>query len=387
MMINNFGIAAGEVPAHLTKLREEVRQFLAEELAAGSYSREPAGWDRFDAAFSRKVGERGWIGMTWPREYGGHERSSVERFVVTEELLTAGAPVRAHWLADRQVGPLLLKAGTDQQKRRYLPRIAAGECFFSDGLSEPDAGSDLASIRTKATKVKDGWRVSGTKIWTTFAHKAHMMNLLVRTSPRSEADRHAGLSQFLVDLKWPGIAVRPIINLAGDHDLNEVVFDEMFVPDDMVIGEVGNAWHQLTSEMAHERSGPERWINSYGLLVHLIDRVGPNAAQQDAEKVGRLVSHIWTLHEMSSKIAGMLGRGETPSVEAALVKDLGTHFDQEIPAVARELVPVEVRAALPSDDRFNAMLNRAMCYAPSFTVRGGAAEILRGIIARGLGLR
>lgn len=387
MMLNHFSLAAEDLPPQLTALREEVRHFLAGELAAGSYRREPAGWDRCDPAFSRKVGERGWIGMTWPRKYGGHERSSIERYVVAEELLAAGAPVRGHWLADRQVGPLLLSAGSEEQKRRYLPRMAAGECIFCDGLSEPDAGSDLASIRTKAVKVQGGWRVEGTKVWITFAHKAHMMNLLVRTSPRSEEDRHAGLSQFLVDMTWPGITVRPIINLAGDHDLNEVVFDGVFVPDDMVIGTAGNAWAQLTGEMAHERSGPERWINSYGLLVHLIDRAGPRPGQRDAEKIGRLVVHLWTLHEMSFAVAAMLGRGESPYVEAALVKDLGTHFDQEIPAVAREVVPAEARAAPPSEDRFNAMLDRALCYAPSFTVRGGAQEILRGIIARGLGLR
>lgn len=386
-MLSNFALAPEDLPPHLIRLREEVRQFLAEELAAGSYRREPAGWDRFDPAFSRKVGARGWIGMTWPREHGGHGRSALERHVVTEELLSAGAPVRAHWMADRELGPLLLHVGTAEQKRRYLPRIAAGECYCCVGLSEPDSGSDLASIRINAAKVEGGWRVDGTKIWTSYAHKAHLINLFARTSPRSEKDRHSGVTQFLVDLKLPGITIRPIFNLAREHDFNEVVFDAVFVPDEMVLGTVGNGWKQVTSELANERSGSERWLSTYGLLVHLVDQAGPEPDKHDAEKIGRLIAQIWTLHRMSLSLAAMSGRGEALNVEAALVKDLGNHYDQEVPAVAREVVPEEVRAGLPADNRFNAMLTRAAYYAPSFSIRGGTTEILRGIIAKGLGLR
>ena len=387
MILDSFSLPASELPPHLDQLRDEVRSFLAAELAAGAYTREPAGWDRYDAAFSRKIAARGWIGMTWPRAYGGHERSSLERYVVTEELLAAGAPVRAHWLADRQFGPLLLAAGSEEQKRLYLPRIAAGECFVCVGMSEADSGSDLASIRTKATRVDGGWRVEGTKVWTSYAHMAHLMNLFARTSPRSDTDRHAGVTQFIVDLKAPGISINPIINLAGDHDFNEVVFDNVFVPDENVIGTVGDGWQQVSGELAHERSGSERWLNSYGVLVHLVDQMGPQPDRYAAEKVGRLVAHIWTLHRMSFSIAGLLNKGETPDVAAALVKDLGNQFDQDVPELARQVVPEEVRACLPSDDRFNAMLDRALLYAPSYTIRGGTREILRGIIARGLGLR
>jgi acyl-CoA dehydrogenase len=386
MLLNNFTDAGENVHPGLTALREEVREFLAREAAAGSYTRK-TGWDHWDPAFSRKLGARGWIGMTWPKKYGGHARTSLERFVVTEELLAAGAPVRAHWMADRQLGPLLLNVGSEEQKRRYLPAITAGECFFCFGLSEPDAGSDLASIRTKAVKAEGGWRIEGRKVWVGYAHKAHMMNLFARTSPRTDEDRHGGLTQFIVDLKWPGITVRPIINLAGEHDFNEIIFDGMFVPDAMVIGKVGNGWKQVTGELAHERSGSERWLNAYGLLVKLIERAGKEPSPRDAEKIGRLVAHLWTLHQMSFSIATMLGRGETPDVEAALVKDLGTLFDQEIPAIAREIISEEMRAALPPDDAFHAVHDRALFYGPSYTIRGGTKEILRGVIARGLGLR
>jgi len=386
-MFTSFSLANLEMPEHLERLREEVRSFLRSELVAGSYSREPAGWDRYDPAFSRKIGARGWIGMTWPRIYGGQERSSLERYVVTEELLSAGAPVRAHWLADRQIGPLLLACGSEPMKREFLPRIAAGECYICVGMSEPDSGSDLASIRTKAVKVDGGWRVTGRKVWTSYAHMAHLMNLFARTSPFDEKNRHSGVTQFLVDLDWPGITISPIVNLASDHDFNEVVFDDVFVPEDRVIGEAGQGWKQVSGELAHERSGSERWLNAYGVLVHLLDSAGPSPDRGSSERIGKLVSHLWTLHRMSFSLAGLLNRGEMPAVEAALVKDLGNQFDQDIPEVARQVLTEEDRAALPEEDRFNEMLDRALLYAPSYPIRGGTREILRGIIARGLGLR
>jgi acyl-CoA dehydrogenase len=386
-MFTSFSLAGIAMPDHLERLREEVRAFLRAELEAGSYTREPSGWDRYDAAFSRKVADRGWIGMTWPRQYGGHERTSLERYVVTEELLAAGAPVRAHWLADRQFGPLLLAAGSEDQKRTYLPRIAAGECYVCVGMSEPDSGSDLASIRTKATKVEGGWRVSGRKVWTSYAHRAHLMNLFARTAAFDEKNRHEGVTQLIVDLDWPGITIKPIINLANDHDFNEVLFDDVFVPDDRVIGAVGNGWKQVSGELAHERAGSERWLNAYGVLVHLLDSAGTHPERGSAEKIGRLVTHLWTLHRMSFSLAGLLNQGITPAVEAALVKDLGNQFDQDIPEAARQVLQEEDRARLPEEDRFNDMLDRALLYAPSYPIRGGTREILRGIIARGLGLR
>jgi acyl-CoA dehydrogenase len=386
-MLNNFSVASSGVPQHLEQLREDVRGFLRKEFESGSYSREPAGWDRYDPEFSKKIGAKGWIGMTWPKKYGGRERSSLERYVVTEELLSAGAPVRAHWLADRQIGPLMLACASEEMKLEYLPRIAAGECYICVGMSEPDSGSDLASIRTKAEKVDGGWRVTGRKVWTSYAHMAHLMNLFARTAPFDEKDRHTGVTQFLVDLNWPGITIKPILNMASDHDFNEVIFDEVFVPENRVIGGIGMAWKQVSGELAHERSGSERWLNAYGVLVHLLESAGPTPDRAASEKIGKLVTDLWTLHRMSFSLAGLLNQGVTPDVEAALVKDLGNQFDQDIPEVARKVISEEGRAALPNEDRFNEMLDRALLYAPSYPIRGGTREILRGIIARGLGLR
>jgi acyl-CoA dehydrogenase len=368
-------------PPEAERLRGEVRSFLDAQRRARAFEPCLGGWGEFSPDFSRAMGTRGWIGMTWPERYGGHGRAALERYVVSEEMLAAGAPTRAHWIADRQSGPTLLRFGTEEQKRTYLPRIARGECYFCIGMSEPDSGSDLASIRTRARQVEGGWEVDGAKIWTSNAHRSHMMILFARTAPRGE-DRHAGVSQFLVDLAWPGIAVRPIDNLAGEHDFNEVVFDRMFVPDAMVVGAIGNGWNQVTSELAFERSGPERWLSTYRTLKELVDNLGPKPGAKEAEALGRLVAHLWTLRHMSVAVAGMLQRGESPNLAAAIVKDLGTQFEQEIPEVARKLVPAAARS-----DAFAAALAHAVLWSPAFTLRGGTKEILRGIIARGLGLR
>ncbi|MBD3648375.1 MAG: acyl-CoA dehydrogenase family protein, partial [Pseudomonadales bacterium] len=211
------------LPASAESLREEVRDFLSREMTDLPNSDFNVG---ASAEFSRKLGEQGWIGMTWPRKYGGAERSFLERYVVTEELLAAGAPVGAHWIADRQSGPLLLKFGTEEQREEFLPRIVKGECFFSIGMSEPDTGSDLASIRTSAERVEGGWLLNGTKIWTSGAHMNHYMITLVRTSPPGD-NRHAGMSQFIVDIKDPDVNVRGIRNLAGEEDFNQVFFDDV----------------------------------------------------------------------------------------------------------------------------------------------------------------
>src|SRR5215467_8040421 len=286
------------LPPECQALRRQVRAFLAEEIEAGTFNPHEAGNDAaFSEEFSRKVGAKGWIGMTWPKRYGGGERSFLERYVVTEELLVAGAPVSAHWTADRQSGPLLLRFGTEAQRQRLLPGICKGETFFCIGMSEPDSGSDLASIRTRAVPVAGGYEVTGTKIWTSYAHESHYAITLVRTSP-ADTDRHRGLSQLILDLKAPGITIRPIINLAGDHDFNEIVLDGVFVPADRLVGEEGEGWRQVTSELAFERSGPERFLSSFQVLVELIRCAGPDPEPHVAEAIGRMTAQLCTLRRM-----------------------------------------------------------------------------------------
>ncbi|MFI4988180.1 MAG: acyl-CoA dehydrogenase family protein [Alphaproteobacteria bacterium] len=366
-------------------LRAEVREFLAHELAGRPAAARAVSWSGFDPDFSRKLGRRGWIAMTWPKRYGGHERSALERYVVLEELLAAGAPVSAHWTADRQSGPLLLRFGSEAQRQAILPRIAAGECYICIGMSEPDSGSDLASVRTRAVAAEGGYRVSGTKLWTSHAQRAHYMILFCRTGAAEAGDRHGGVSQFLVDLKTPGIRIRPIRNLAGEQHFNEVVFEDVLLPAEALIGKLGDGWRQVTSELAFERSGPERFLSAFTLLVELVRALGPQPSERAAVALGRITAHIVTLRHLSRSVAGMLQAGADPALQAALVKDLGTLLEQEIPEVARQLVASEPSTA--ATEAFSAVLAQTILYAPSFSIRGGTREILRGVVARGLGLR
>ena len=386
-MAYSFHFDPVDLPPEATELRQEVRAFLKAEQDAGTFTA-GSGRGPFSREFSRKVGARGWIGMTWPKQYGGHERSHLERYVVIEEMLAARAPTRAHATADRQSGPVILKYGQEEVKRKVLPRIAAGELCFCIGLSEPNSGSDVFAASTRATKTDGGWLVNGRKIWTSNAHQADYMIALLRTSSPTKENRRHGLTQFLVDMKTPGITTRPIINLTGGHDFNEVIFDDAFVPDLHLIGEVDMAWKQATDELAYERSGPDRWIETFPCLVELVRLAGEAPDEKLAEGIGRQVAHLATLRRMSLSVAGMLQAGKTPGVEAAVVKDLGTNFEQALPDKVRLLAPPPSDAQPDrNDDRFEEALRHATLIAPKLTIQGGTREVLRGIIARGLGLR
>ncbi|KCZ92131.1 acyl-CoA dehydrogenase family protein [Hyphomonas johnsonii] len=368
------------------QLRADVRAFLNDALADRTPLQRAESWSGFDRDFSRAIGQRGWLGMTWPKEYGGGERSTFERYVVVEETLAAGAPVAAHWFADRQSGPTLLRYGTEAQKHAILPRIVAGECVFCVGMSEPDVGSDLAATRTRAERQGDGsWKVNGTKLWTTYAHESDYMILFCRTSG-GPADRHKGTSQLLVDMKQTeGVSVRPIIDLMGRHHFNEVHFEDAVLPADALLGEEGQGWAQVMGELAFERSGPERFLSSIQLLTELIGALQDSKGAAAEAAIGRLFAHLVTLRHMSRGVAALLEAGENPGIHSAIVKDLGAAFEQDLPDIARSLVDEE--PDLQSTSNFAAVLAYTMMAAPVFSLRGGTREILRGIIARQLGLR
>ncbi len=373
-----------DLPPEAEVLRGEIRDFLSENMDPYSPEVRSRSWAGGDAEFSRKLGAAGFIGMRYPKKYGGHERSALERYVVVEELLAAGAPVTLHWIADRQSGPLLLNYGTEKQRELCLPGIAKGETYFCIGMSEPDSGSDLASIRTRAVKIDGGYVVNGTKIWTSKAHESHYMIALFRTNTDVE-DRHEGMSQFLVDMKTPGVTARPIRNMAGEEMFNEVSFVDAFVPDDMLVGEEGKGWRQVLSELAFERSGPERYMSSHILLHALIREVSQNPSERAAVAIGRLIAHLATLRQMSLSVAGMQDAGKDPSLAGSVVKDLGAVYEQDMPKIAHELVGADPQLMGGSD--FEKVLAYVTQAAISFSLRGGTREILRGIIARGLGLR
>lgn len=380
-------LSLSTLPPEDEALRPALRALIAEAIADMPLHRRARSWQGFDAAFSRKLGQAGYLGLSLPKEYGGVGRGPFTRFVVVEELLAAGAPVAGHWIADRQSGPLILHYGTEAQRQFYLPRIAKGEALFCIGMSEPGSGSDLASVRTRAEQQVDGgWLLNGQKIWTTNAMHSDYMIALVRTSGTS-ADRQQGLSQLIVDLKIPGITIRPIIDLTGDAHFAEVFFEDVRLAPDALIGAEGQGWRQVTAELAFERSGPERIYSSVILLdawVRHLDAVSRNDSAT-LRLLGSLTARQAVLREMSLAVTARLVAGESPVVEASLMKDLGTSLEQDVP----QLIGDDL-AAHP-DEPVDAELYRTLLYvthiAPSFSLRGGTREILRGIIARGLGLR
>ena len=378
------------LPAHARALRQDVRAFLDTQLQGMPADRRARSWMGFDAAFSQAMARQGWVGVTLPKAYGGAGLDPFCRFILVEELLARGAPVSAHWIADRQSGPLINKFGTEAQRAFYLPKICAAQAFFCIGMSEPQSGSDLVSVRSRAVKQEQGWKLNGQKLWTTNAHRSHYMIALVRTSGSAD-DRQQGLSQFIIDLRLPGIRVRSIEDLTGDAHFNEVFFDDVLLGDDALIGTEGAGWQQVTAELAFERSGPERIYSSIVLLdawlAYLRQRASTQggATESQARLAGRIVIELAVLRSMSIATTARLAQGESPVIEAALMKDLGTQLEQDIPVwIADELAASDQAV---TDDELLRTLSYVTQVAPSYSLRGGTREILRSMIARGLGLR
>ncbi|WP_459976103.1 acyl-CoA dehydrogenase family protein, partial [Nocardioides pyridinolyticus] len=369
----------------LRELREQVRVFLDASERSGAFVPQCDSWlVGFSPAFSTALAEQGWLGMTWSQDYGGHQRSAAERLVVVEELLARGAPVAAHWIADRQSGPQIARFGTEEAKKSILPAIASGSCFFALGLSEPGSGSDLASVRTRATRHGSGWRISGQKVWTSGAHHAHYLSVLCRTTGSAE-DRQRGLSVFVVDARAPGVEIKPIRLISGEHHFNEVFFDEVEVEDSMMIGAEGEGWSVVTSELSLERSGPERYLSTFPLLDAVVRRLPDEVDPLTRRRLGDVASDIVALREMSTAIAERLDAGADPVVEAAAFKDLGTRFESQLVHVVREVVASQ--PSVLADGQVSALITDSLLASPGFTLRGGTNEILRGIVARGLGVR
>jgi len=382
--LQNFNFTPLKMPPDVASLRRAVRAFLDTELAELKAVDKAQSWAGYSADFSRKLAAKGWVGMTWPKALGGSEASALHRYVVIEELLAAGAPVAAHWIADRQSGTLLVRYASEAVQQRFVPAMARGEMFFCIGMSEPNSGSDLASIKTKAHRVDGGWVINGSKLWTTNAHRSQIMIALVRTTAQGQA-RHAGLSQFIIDLSSEGVKINSIADHLGARHFGEIFFDNVFVSDDMLLGAEGDGWNQVNSELALERSGPERYLSSYRLFAELLESLDGECDDATTQTIGEITADLWTLRQMSMSIAGQLAEGSEPSLEASMVKDLGACFEQNLP----HSVQAGIGASIPSDrdSDLSETLSYLLMASPAFSLRGGTREILRGIIARGLGLK
>ena len=365
----HFGFSPAE-----QRIRDDIRAFLTEALPPPGAIQEDGWISGFAPEFSRRMGAAGWIGMTWPRSYGGGERSYVERAIVTEELLRAGAPTAAHWTGDRQIGPSLLAHGSEEQKREILPRIVRGELVFCLGMSEPGAGSDLAALKTRAVEDGDAFVVDGQKVWTSLASHAHYCYLVARTDP--DAPRHRGISELLVDM-------------TGEHHFNEVFFENVRVPRQWLIGEKNRGWFQIASQLDYERAGMERLLSYAPLVRDLEAHIRATGRGRDPwirDALARFHGELAVGRLLLYRIAWNLSRGITPTAETALAKLYGTELEQRLARFAGEVLGDD---ALLTDGGtpLGARVARAMLNAPGLTIRGGTVEILRNIVAqRGLGL-
>lgn len=364
------------VPGDLETLGSVARD-LGEAWAARSQVPEDSWIVGHDATIGRELAARGWLGMTWPVSAGGGGRSPLERFVVFEALISAGAPIAAAWFADRQIGPTLLQFGTPEQQERWLPSILSGEAMWSIGMSEPDAGSDVASVRTTAVADGDHFVVSGQKTWTSGAAHADFIYLIARTDP--DAPPHRGLSELVVDLCSPGITITPIVDMTGNDHFCEVFFDDVRVPAANLVGALNGSFKQIMRQMEHERGGIDRLVSNrrlYDDVLPLVDRSHPVRRQELARletdyRLGRLL----VLREVL---------GQAPAGFSAATKTFCTEHEQRVAELCgRALGP----AALIADPGLGFRVSRNIAYAPAYTLMGGTTQILRNILAeRVLGL-
>jgi len=379
--------------------RQKVRDFVMAELEAGAFTVSSRGLvATSDIEFSKKMADRGWIGFTWPESYGGRNGGYVSKMIMLEELYRVQAPIGYHFLADRQVGPALIKFGSDWQKETFLPGIIHADegMMFCLLFSEPDAGSDLAAVTTRAEKDGDDYIINGQKVWTSEGHLADFGWMLARTDFDPSLPGHRACSEFIIDMHSPGITVRPIINMAGEHSFNEVFFDDVRIHKKYLVGVENAGFKQIMAQMDYERAGIERLMQNYPVYVQLVLHIREEA---DWEKGSAF--HCWVRDSVAQleiefnagrllcyQTAWMIDQGTLPSSQAAVCKAFCTQYEQRLNDVAmRILGPAsqirEEGPLRPLD------VDLAGCYlwGPSYTLQGGSVEVLKNIVAqRGLGL-
>ncbi len=355
----------------LDALRREALE-VGHQAAAGLPVREDSWIVGTSWAFSLELARRGWLGMTWPTAVGGGGRSPLERFVVFEALISTGAPVATSWFADRQIGPTLMQFGTPEQQARFLPDIIAGTSSWSIGMSEPDAGSDVAAIRTRAERDGDDWIVTGTKIWTSGALDADWCYLIARTDP--DAPPHAGLSELIVDLHAPGVSISPITDMTGNRHFCEVVYDGVRVPGTNLVGELNGSFRQVMRQMEHERGGIDRLVSNRALYED-----ARRWADHDDPLVRQELARLETGYRIGRHLVLREVLGQAPSGFSAVTKTFCTEFEQQVADFAARVAG--------ADAMVEGRVARGACYAPAYTIMGGTTLILRNIMAeRILGL-
>ncbi|HWQ27768.1 MAG TPA: acyl-CoA dehydrogenase [Dehalococcoidia bacterium] len=379
--------------------RKEVREFIEKEAPKPQpgVSREEAliqNWQANQEWF-KKLGERGWIAPAWPKEYGGAGMTVMQQFIFNEEMAIHRAPRPLHMIIGLgMAGPTIIVHGTEEQKKKYLPGILKGEDIWCQGYSEPGAGSDLASLQTRAVRDGDDYIINGQKIWTTLAHMAKYMILLARTDP--DAPKHRGITYFILDMKSPGVTVRPLINMADSHEFNEVFFDNVRVPKENVIGEENRGWYVAVTTLDFERSSIGNAIG----MKQSVEEIIAFAREHADEPVSTLKTNPVLRYELadrmievevarmlSYRVASLQNRGLIPNYEASELKLYSTELNQRIARTAMKVLglygQVRDREHSPTKGRWTQTFLRSVAY----TIEGGTSEIQRNIIAqRGLGL-
>lgn len=373
--------------------RQEIRDFFKTQLAEKEFFlHNGALCDVQSQEFSQMMARKGWIGLTWPKKYGGQGRSYVDKAILMEEIMRVQAPIGFHFLADRQIGPALIRSGSNWQRDTFLPKFVKAEdgTRFCLLFSEPNAGSDLVKVATTAKKDGDFFIIRGQKVWTSMGHQADYGWLLARTTVDSSVPRHLSCSEFILDMKLPGITIRPIINMAGDHSFNEVFFDDVILHKKYLVGEENAGFKQLMAQVDYERAGFERLMQNYPVYARLISYVASlddrsvdpslyhlmrNAiAQIETEfNIGRLLCYFtaWTIDQ-----------GKQPTSEAAMCKVFCTQYEQRLNDVATKILgPISLVQGNNEWTQYSGDFASSYLWGPSYTLQGGSIEILKNIIA------
>ena len=377
------------------KFRQEVRDFLEGEISQGAWQPSCDAWIQgYSPEFTKKLSEKGWLGLTWPEEYGGQGRPHIDRLILTEELLRYGAPAACHWFADRQIGGGILRYGTEEQKKEYLPKILSGEAYVGLGLSEPEAGSDLASLRTRATEDGDNYRIDGQKMWTSCGMFMNYLYVVARTDP--DAPQHRGISEFIFPTDQPGITITPTLDITGSTAWAEVFFDGLVIPKTSMIGEKNRGFYQVVNQLDYERAGLERLMGNYPLFDAIIKFVKETKLNGDylsndpfiRQKLGKLQSDFEIGRLLTYHVVLVMEEGRAPNVEASMAKAYSTSFEQELAKVSMDILGLY--GQLIGESKYAPIFGMAphsYLGSKGYSLQAGSSEVLRNVIAtRGLGL-
>ena len=377
------------------EFRKSIVAFLEEEIRQGFWKPACDAWIQgYDPEFTKRVAQKGWIGLTWPREYGGQGRSYIDRLIITEEMLRYGAPTACYWFADRQIGGSILKHGTEEQKMELLPQIIKGEAYFGLGMSEPEAGSDLASLQTKATEDGDYYVINGQKTWTSGAWAINYFYIVARTDP--EAAKHRGISEFVFPSDLPGISRIPMVDITGTEAWNDVFFDNVRVHKKWLVGEKNRGFYQIMEQLDYERSGMERLMSNFPLfdgIIQFVKETIRNGRPLSQDPLIRdKLAQLWIEFEVGRlliyRVALVMDEGHSPNREAAMSKGYCTEFEKRLANAAMNILgPYGQLVAGSKYAPIRGLAPHSYLASKGYSLQAGTTEIMKNVLAtRGLGL-